>query len=241
MINNVGHTGAKLWACEFDGVDDFMSVSGSDSFTSGSNIDFSITISINLLTQGATQVLYSSYHSGGAPADDRNIQIALLANNTFRVLIRDGGTARQWRTTTTYGTGEHNFTVTVSTTGNQVLLYDNGVAQTFTTTDTVPNPILSQTAITPAIMSSVLGGGGPAVPVHAELYYFALHSDVLTPGEVATLDKGYMSISDNLEYYICTSDFYINAVTGCNIYGTNDNFSGQTFLTSNVPIGALTA
>ena len=62
MINNVGHTGAKLWACEFDGVDDFMSVSGSDSFTSGSNIDFSITISINLLTQGATQVLYSSYN-----------------------------------------------------------------------------------------------------------------------------------------------------------------------------------
>ncbi len=242
MINNAGHTEDKFYSLLFNGSTAFMSIAGSDTFTSGLDVEFTMVTSLRLLSDTALQTLYSSYHGGGVPADDRNIWLLFNSSNEIQLSIRTGATSEVWKTTNTFTAGsDYLIALRVSALSNTVELDVNGVSQTFSTAGTVPNPIQAQTTITPSIMANTNTGGGPSFLANGELYYWALSSKLLSNAEVLALDKGFMNVTDQLEYEVDASKLYVNSPIGGNIYITNDNYSSASYLTKNNPLGALTA
>jgi len=241
VINNAGHTEDKFYSLLFNGSTAFMSIAGSDTFTSGLDVEFTMVTSLRLLSDAALQTLYSSYTSSGVTSN-RNIWLLFNSSNEIQLSIRTGATSEVWKTTNTFTAGsDYLIALRVSALSNTVEIDVNGVSQTFSTAGTVPNPIQAQTAITPSIMANTTTGGGPSFPTNGELYYWALSSKLLSNAEVLALDKGFMNVTDQLEYEVDASKLYVNSPIGGNIYITNDNYSSASYLTKNNPLGALTA
>ena len=104
MINAAGHTAYKFKYLESDGVIDNIKVTGSDSFTSGTDVEFTMVIALSLNSDSSDQVIYSSWASAGG-ANNRNILFRFMSSNKLQLLIRTGATSEVWETTNTFTAG----------------------------------------------------------------------------------------------------------------------------------------
>jgi len=239
MINAAGHTAYKFKYLESDGVIDNIKVTGSDSFTSGTDVEFTMVIALSLNSDSSDQVLYSSWAAAGT-SNNRNILFRFMSSNKLQLLIRTGATSEVWETTNTFTAGsDYLIVLRVSALSDTFEIDVNGVSQSFSTAGTVPNPIQAQTLVVPMILASPNLGGGPTTPLHCDFYYWTIHSRLLTNGEVSGLLLGENNVDDDLEYSIPAAGLFINSYTGGNIYKHNDRASSLSFLTINHQLNAL--